>query len=113
MAGSRGGINARVTLRNQPKHLVKGNLLTSSTSDTLTARYAGTCTACQCAIRPGQRMVKVPAVPGWLHVGDCVEAAESLIRAHAWTRCGAYTRRGHPCRNWVTTAGATACQWHA
>jgi hypothetical protein len=57
-------------------------------------------------------VVKVPAIPGWLHDGDCVAAAEALIRARAWKRCGGSTKAGHPCRNWVISAEATRCSYH-
>jgi len=91
----------------------KSGLRGRETFQRLTARYPGTCPACQCRIRPGQTVVRVPAIPEWLHDGDCVDVAESLIRAKAWKRCGSFTKRGHPCRNWITTASATACHLHA
>jgi len=77
-----------------------------------TARFNGSCTACTGSIRPGDHLVRVPAIPGWLHDGDCVAAAESLIRAKAWKRCGAFTKAGHPCRMWVTAADRTWCPIH-
>ena len=77
-----------------------------------TARFSGSCTACTGPIRPGDQLVRVPAIPGWLHDGDCVAAAEALIRAHAWKRCGAFTQSGRPCRMWVTAADRTRCPIH-
>jgi hypothetical protein len=87
-------------------------MTSAKTSRPIRARFRGRCAACSSVIRPGSEVTRVPAVPGWLHIGDCVEAVEALIRSKAWRRCGAYTQAGHPCRVWVVNEDGVRCVHH-
>lgn len=81
------------------------------TTTMMTARYAGSCTVCHMAIAPGQTMAKVGSIFGYLHP-DCVGTADGLIRTHKWKKCGAYTNRGRPCKNYVVAPNETVCHYH-